>query len=117
VEVRQLYADGFRHAVAAYQAALTNSGSPGLRLVNVDLDTGRETRAGEYELSDETHAELLQRLAHEHFANLPAGLGRDLLAYFRDIDAGIPGLDADGKQEVIAALAELHSMMNGKRSG
>jgi hypothetical protein len=116
-EVRQLYADGFHHAVAAYQASLANSASRGLRLTNVDLDTGRATRAGEYELADEAHAELLQRLAREHFANLPNGLGADLLAYYRDIDAGTPGMDADDKQEVLSALAQLHSVMNGKRSG
>lgn len=116
-EVRQLYADGFHHAVATYQATLANSGSGRLRLANVDLDTGRATHAGEYELADKAHAELLQRLAREHFANLPAGLGADLLAYYRDIDAGTPGMDADDKQEVLSALAQLHSVMNAKRPG
>jgi zinc dependent phospholipase C len=116
-EVRQLYADGFHRAVAAYQATLSNGVSRGLRLANVDLDTGRATRAGEYELADEAHAELLQRLAADHFANLPTGLGADLLAYYRDIDVGTPGMEADDKQEVLSALAELDSVMNGKRSG
>jgi hypothetical protein len=88
-----------------------------LRLANVDLDTGRTTSAGEYELADETHAELLQRLAREHFANLPPELGADLVAYYRDIDAGVPGMDLGDKQDVLSALAQLRSVMNGNRSG
>jgi len=116
-DVRQLYGDGFHRAVAAYQATIAKSGSRGLRLANVDLDTGRATRAGEYELADKTHAELLQRLAREHFANLPRELGADLVAYYRDIDAGIPGMDSGDKQEILSALAQLRSVMNGNGSG
>jgi hypothetical protein len=116
-EVQQLYGDGFHRAVAAYQATIANSGPRGMRLANVDLDTGRATRAGEYELADKAHSELLQRLARAHFANLPPQLGADLLAYYRDIDAGIPGMDSGDKQEVLSALAQLHSVMNGNGSG
>src|SRR5262249_16338320 len=111
-EVQLLYADGFHRAVVAYQATLANRDSRGLRLANVDLDTGRATRAGEYELADKTHVELLQRLARDHFAKLPPGLGADLLAYYRDIDVGTPGMDADDKRDVISALAQLHSLMS-----
>jgi zinc dependent phospholipase C len=116
-EVQLLYADGFHRAVVAYQATVANGGSRGLRLANVDLDTGRATRPGEYELADKAYAELLQRLAREHFAKLPSGLGKDLLAYYRDIDTGTPGLDADDKRDAISALAQLHSVMSGKRPG
>jgi len=75
---------------------------------------GGATRAGEYELADEAHAELLQRLARGHFANLSPDLGADLLAYFRDIDASAAGKDAD---EVLSALAELQSVMSERRQG
>src|SRR5262249_53651775 len=113
-DVQRLYVDGFHHVVVAYQRELANGDSRALRLPNVDLDTGGATRAGEYELGDETHAELLQRLARKHFANLSPGLGADLLAYFRDRDANASGKDAD---EVLSALAELQSVMSEKRPG
>jgi hypothetical protein len=94
-DVQRLYVDGFHRTVVAYQRALANGGSRELRLANVDLDTGRATRVGEYELADEAYAKLLQRLARAHFANLSPGLGADLLAYYRDRDAGAAGKAAD----------------------
>jgi hypothetical protein len=57
---------------------------------------------------------LLQRLARAHFANLSPGLGADLLAYYRDRDAGAAGKAAD---DILSALAELQSIMSAKRPG
>jgi hypothetical protein len=113
-EVRRLYVDGFRRVVVAYQRVLTNGGSWTLRLANVDLDTGGTTRAGEYELADDAHKELLHRLARGHFANLSPALGADLLAYFRDRNAIAAGKDPD---DVLTALTELRSVMGEKRPG
>ena len=57
---------------------------------------------------------MLQRLARAHFANLSPGLGADLLAYYRDRDAGAAGKAAD---DVLSALAELQSIRCAKRPG
>jgi len=113
-EAQTLYLEGFHRVVIAYQRALANGALRTLRFANVDLDTGGATRAGEYELADEAHAKLLQRLARGHFANLSPDLGADLLAYFRDVDAGAAGKPAD---DVLSALAELQSVMSEKRHG
>jgi Zinc dependent phospholipase C len=42
-----------------------------LDLVNINLDTGRPSAAGEYALADETHAELLKRLRQMKRSNDP----------------------------------------------
>jgi hypothetical protein len=115
-EVQRLYADGLHRAVLEYQGALERGGAWQQRLANIDLDTGRPTRAGEYDLADQAHAELLQRLSHQGFANVSSGLGADLLAYYRDIDAGTPGMDAEEKADVLSELAQLQFVMRGKLS-
>ncbi len=47
-----------------------------LTLTNLDLDTGKMSRKGEYALADETYAKLMQKLASEKVA-VPPGLQAD----------------------------------------
>ena len=57
-EVREVYAAALRQSVDAYRAKLAEVGRGKAELANVDLDTGEPSRPGEYELADETAAEL-----------------------------------------------------------
>ncbi len=68
-------ADGYRRDL--HQAATAS-----LVLENKDFDTGRVTVEGEYRLTDETYAQLLDRLAKDHFTQVSAGLRANLLAYY-----------------------------------
>jgi hypothetical protein len=107
-EVKQLYLGAFRKAADAYRKQLEGAGRGRLRLANLDLDTGRPSGSGEYALADQTYAELVRRLAKDHFARTSPELARDLLAHFHDREAALAdeGSDRD-RRKTLAALAEL----------
>ena len=67
-----------------YRQDLNNLTTHSLHLENRDFDTGRETLAGEYSLTDQTYAQLLDKLADEHFAQVTPELQANLLAFYRD---------------------------------
>ena len=67
-----------------YRQDLNNLTAHSLHLENRDFDTGRETLAGEYSLTDQTYAQLLDKLADEHFAQVTPELQANLLAFYRD---------------------------------
>ena len=58
-------------------------------LENRDLDTGLAVRPGGYRLTDATYAMLLHRLAERPTKPVPAGVKRDLAAYYADPSAPI----------------------------
>ena len=51
---------------------------------NLDLDTGRPTERGEYEVADEAYAEWLHRLAEKQFTSVDDAIRKDLLEFYRD---------------------------------
>lgn len=63
-----------------------------LKLRNKDLDTGRPSHQGEYELADKTYRELLEKLAHEN-REVSAALQADYAAFQSAAAAG----NMDGK--------------------
>ena len=65
----------------------TNSGS--LQLPNRDFDTGRETRPGEYALTDKTYAELVDKLANKTSDPLDPSLRDNVLHFYSDPNAPI----------------------------
>ena len=70
-------------------------GAGRLDLANTDFDTGKPSARGEYELADETYAELLHRLADRKFAGLPDALRRNITAFY----AGPPNRTASKKEQ------------------
>jgi hypothetical protein len=85
IESRNRSAARYAHLLARLQrhprAALT--------LPNRDLDTGDLVRPGGYTLTDKTYAKLLGRVTKSPDHPVPAGLKRDVLAYYADPDAPI----------------------------
>jgi hypothetical protein len=65
----------------AHDLALATSKT--LQLENKDFDTGRETKAGEYSLTDESYADLLGKLADHHFAQVTPELKANVLDFYR----------------------------------
>jgi hypothetical protein len=60
-----------------------------LRLTNTDFDTGHDTRAGEYGLTDSTYAHLLDQLAQHNFDKITPELRANILAFYTDLNAPI----------------------------
>ena len=55
--------------------------------MNDDFDTGTVTGPGEYQMADKTYAELLDRLAKQHFSNVSRDLQKVVLNYYKDPNA------------------------------
>jgi len=53
-----------------------------LPLKDLDYDTGKDTRLGEYPLADQTYAELLKAWTHQKNANIPDSLRAGMLDYY-----------------------------------
>jgi hypothetical protein len=78
----ELYMSSVLASRAHYAEELTAVANNSLHLDNRDFDTGRETAAGEYSLTDETYAQLLDKLADRHFAQMTPQLRRNILDFF-----------------------------------
>ncbi|MGE5205738.1 MAG: zinc dependent phospholipase C family protein [Chlamydiota bacterium] len=72
----------YRHLLAEVKAG-------NLQLQDRDFDTGRVTRAGEYKLTDETYASLLDGLARRHFNAVTPDLRNNILAFYANLNAPI----------------------------
>jgi len=58
-------------------------------LPNKDFDTGRDTRAGEYVLTDRAYARLLHELAERRFAAITPELRANILTFYANLNAPI----------------------------
>ncbi|WP_263353564.1 zinc dependent phospholipase C family protein [Acidicapsa acidisoli] len=79
-----LYMQSVNNSATQYGDDLTAIQTNALNLENKDFDTGKETKAGEYALTDATYADLLNKLAGNHFANLTPDLQTNILAFYKD---------------------------------
>ena len=112
-EAERLFLESFKTSVERYRSLLGEVASHDeLRFDNRNLDTGRAVKAGDYRLADEAYADLLARLAKDHFARMTPALRANLLAFFAD-DA-LPG-DREGakawreRQANLRALRAAHA--------
>ncbi|WP_263359379.1 zinc dependent phospholipase C family protein [Acidicapsa ligni] len=79
-----LYMQSVNDSRDHYEQDLKLVQSNDLALDNRDFDTGKETRAGEYSLTDETYANLVNKLASEKFARLTPQLQTNILAFYQN---------------------------------
>ncbi len=79
-----LYMQSVNDSATQLGQDLTQAASKTLQLENKDFDTGRETKAGEYSLTDESYADLLGKLADHHFAQVSPELKANILDFYRD---------------------------------
>jgi len=82
-----LFVKSLDETVRSYRQLLQESQRGTLHLANRDCDTGKETRAGEYVLADQTYGHLLNDLADRNFENVPPELRENILAFFKSPDA------------------------------
>ena len=70
-----------------YRAELRDLKTSKLQLANMDFDTGKPTGPGEYRLTDETYAKLLDKLAKEKFGGMLPDLRENILAFYQNPSA------------------------------
>jgi len=82
-----LYLNSVNNTVDTYRAYLRDLRAGKLQLANMDFDTGNRAQQGEYQLTDETYAKLLDKLTKEDFAGMQTDLRRNILAFYQNPSA------------------------------
>jgi len=98
-ETENFYVKSVNQAVDAYTqvlARLRSSPQSDLSLENLDLDTGKPVIPGTYRLTDETYAQLLDRLTSKPERPIPEPTREDILHFYADPD-GRNSVKKDGK--------------------
>jgi hypothetical protein len=83
-KTEDLYIASVDLTIENYKKLLTESSSGKLHLTNTDFDTGHDTHAGEYALTDKTYEHLLDQLASHNFDKITAELRNNILAFYSD---------------------------------
>ena len=79
----------FNATLARYRLLLGAVAAGRPRFENLDLDTGKPTRPGEYRLADDAYSKLARTLAEKHFAAATAPLETEILSFFANPDGPI----------------------------
>ena len=110
-QTEDMYFKSINTSVDQYRAFLEEVRAGTLELPNRDLDTGNETRAAEYPLTDDTYAELLAQLTARKFDLTSPGLRGDILQFYSDLSAPIDTKkDTNHWQGVLTSLDQLKLM-------
>src|SRR5215469_4905423 len=86
-KTEDLYVASVDHTIDNYRGLLQQVRNKNLYLPNTDFDTGRMTRAGEYRLTDDSYANLLDRLARNKFEQVTPELQQNILSFYQDESA------------------------------
>jgi hypothetical protein len=70
--------------VDQYRIYLQDVTASTLALDDKDFDTGKQTKEGEYRLTDEAYGKLLDRLASSSLVDVPLELQLNILAFYQD---------------------------------
>ncbi len=81
-DTETLYLKSVNSSVEQYRIYLQDLRAGKLTLANKDFDTGKPTTAGEYKLTDEAYATLLNRLTERKFADTTTALQQNILAFY-----------------------------------
>ncbi len=85
-EGEKLFIKSFDTVLVHYSAALIKLRENKVVLPDIDYDTGKPTVIGEYELTDDTYAEMVDRLRDTKFDDLTVPLKENILAFYKGID-------------------------------
>jgi hypothetical protein len=106
-----LYFKSINTTVDRYRIFLEQVRTNSLTLANTDFDTGKETKAAEYSLTDDTYAKLLRQLAERKFDLTTPDLRDNLLNFYADLSLPLETKkDSARWQGVLTALDQLKSV-------
>jgi len=86
-DTETLYLKSVNTTVEDYRVDLRELKTGQLQLANMDFDTGKPTTPGEYRLTDETYAKLLDKLTKTKFADLKPDIQQNILAFYQNSSA------------------------------
>jgi len=85
----QMYLESVDETLKIYDSLLLQASRGDVDFPNLDFDTGRPTRAGEYPLADSAYSKLLDELAENNFKRVTPQLQKDILQFYGDLQASI----------------------------
>jgi len=107
-QTEDLYFKSINTTVDQYRIYLQKARGGSLQLANIDFDSGKESRAAEYSLTDETYATLLGQLAKRKFDLTSPGLRDNILSFYADLSVSIETKKDNVRwQSVLASLDQL----------
>ena len=107
-ETERLFLDSFEATLNHYRSLLRQAKPGRLVLVNLNLDLGRPTRAGEYRLADEAYSDLVTKLYKHEYNNVTPELRKNILAFFSNLKAPIATKkDPSDWRKIMLALDKL----------
>jgi len=107
-QTEEMYVKSINTTVDQYRIYLEQVRSDSLVLANYDFDTGKETKAAEYTLTDATYAKLLDQLAKQKFALTSSDLRENILAFYSDLSLPLETKKDPARwQSVLSSLDQL----------
>jgi hypothetical protein len=107
-QTEDMYFKSINTTVDQYRIYLQQVRAGSLELANSDLDSGKETTAVEYSLTDETYAKLLGQLAERKFDLTSPALRDNILNFYSDLSLPLETKkDAIRWQSVLSSLDQL----------
>jgi hypothetical protein len=107
-QTEDLYFKSINTTVDQYRIYLQQVDAGSLELANCDFDTGKETQAAEYSLTDETYAKLLGQLAGRKFDLTSPALRDNILNFYSDLSLPLETKkNATRWQSVLSSLDQL----------
>jgi hypothetical protein len=88
-QTEDLYIASVNRTVENYKMLIGEVEKRNLHLANMDFDTGRSTKAGEYGLTDNAYARLLNELAEKNFDSVSPELRDNILSFYQDPNASV----------------------------
>ena len=120
-KTEDLYIASMDKTVENYTKLLQDAAAGKLQLTNTDFDTGHATRAGEYALTDQAYARLLDQLAGHNFDHATPDLRSNILSFYSDPSAPLATKKkpADWKktEDEVERLRDLSTFLSPSGSG
>jgi hypothetical protein len=111
-QTEDLYIKSINTTVDQYRAFLEEVRTNTLVLRNCDFDSGQETKAAEYSLTDDTYAKLLAQLSERKFELTSPELRDNILQFYSDLSIPIETKkDQVHWQSVLTSLDQLKSVV------
>ena len=107
-QTAEMYFKSINTTVDQYRIYLQQVRAGTLELTNCDFDTGKETRAAEYSLTDGSYAKLLGRLEKRECALTSSELRSNILNFYADLSLPLETKKDSGRwQNVLTSLDQL----------
>jgi hypothetical protein len=107
-QTEDMYFKSINTTVDQYRIYLQQVRAGTLELANSDFDSGKETAAAEYSLTDETYAKLLDQLAKQKFNLTSPALRDNILKFYSDLSLPLETKkDSVRWQSVLLSLDQL----------